>query len=342
MRTAIKQVLFHGARWSGLNAFSRRLRRDSLVVLNYHGVLDEAYLRGADANIACNTVGSGEFAAHLEFLTRRYRPVRASDVEAWLAGQRELPPNAVLLTFDDGLRNNLTHAAPLLKRYGVPAILFLTTAYLGGQRLLWPQELYELAMRWPRQEIPRPDAVVGFRLDGDRRLRARRLVALAKTLPAATVEEWLQQLRADAPLPASLASSGFYAFLTWEEAGRLPGFGFELGSHTVNHWIVTRCTPEELRRELGESKSEIERRLGSACTSFCYPNGAAQDWSAETAVAVKAAGYRAAYALPDRIQRRSPVNAYAIDRLTVAGGVSQAAFEARVSGVVEAMRAIGS
>ncbi len=339
MRKAIKKTVFYCAQWSGLNALARGLQRDSLVVLNYHGVLDEGDFHGADKNVYCNTVTTEEFAGHLEFLTRHYRPIRASDVETWVAGERDLPPRAVLLTFDDGLRNNLTHAAPLLKRYGVPAILFLTTGYLGTSRLLWPQELYELAMRWPRAEIPRPDTAEDFRLHGDRKLRSSELVALAKTLPAAMVESWLQQLREETPLPASLACDGIYSFLTWEEAGRLPSYGFELGSHTVNHWIVTRCTPEALRRELEKSKNEIEQRLGQVCTSFCYPNGGASDWSAETAEAVRAAGYRAAYILPDRIQRRSRVNPYAIDRLTVPGGVAQVAFRARVSGTIESMRA---
>ena len=335
MRNAFKQTLFRGLAWSGANALARHARRDCLAVLNYHGVLDDT--SGVDVNIYCNTVSTAEFAAHLEFITRFYHPVRASEVERWAAGLAELPPRAVLLTFDDGLRNNLTHAAPLLKQYGVPAIVFLATAYIGGRRILWPQELYELALRWPNDALPRPGGGA-FPLSGDRRLRARDVVSAAKAFPADSIEPWIASLRAQAPLPADLHSRGVYAFLNWEEARQLPDFGMEIGSHTVNHPILTRCDAASVRRELAESKREIETRLRLPCGSFCYPNGGPADWSDEIAAAVKDAGYKAAFTLSDRLQRRGPVNAYAIDRLMVPGGASQPAFQARLSGNITALR----
>jgi len=338
MKALVKTAALKAIDTFGLNAWARGRHRDSLVVLNYHGVLDGDF-RHADRNIYCNTVGTEEFSLHLEFLSRCYQPVRAVDVEAWLHGERDLPARSVLLTFDDGLRNNLTHAAPILRRYGVPAIIFLSTAYMGSARLLWPQELYELAMRWPEPAIPGPEAP-SIPLGSERSASARELVALAKTLPVSTVESWMQALRAKSPLPPELPSDPVYAFLSWDEAAELTRFGFEIGSHTVNHWILTRCTPELLRTELEDSRREIERWLGTSCTSFCYPNGTAADWSSESAAAVKQAGYRAAYALSDRIQRRTGVNAFAIDRLMVPGSVSQAAYRTRVSGMIEALRSL--
>jgi len=107
MRSVIKQTVFQTLQWSGLNALSRWTNRNKLAVLNYHGVMQGDF-RDQDQNIYCNTVGTEEFAGHLEFLVRHYNPVKASDVEAWIAGERDLPPRAVLLTFDDGRRNNLT------------------------------------------------------------------------------------------------------------------------------------------------------------------------------------------------------------------------------------------
>src|SRR5207237_10086115 len=41
------------------------------------------------------------------------------------------------LTFDDGYRDNLTHVAPILKRLGLPATIFLVTAYIGTPNALW-------------------------------------------------------------------------------------------------------------------------------------------------------------------------------------------------------------
>jgi peptidoglycan/xylan/chitin deacetylase (PgdA/CDA1 family) len=56
-----------------------------------------------------------------------------------------LPDRPVLITFDDGYRDNLTHAAPLLERYGYPAVIFVPIGYLDDQRPLPHEE--RLAMR---------------------------------------------------------------------------------------------------------------------------------------------------------------------------------------------------
>lgn len=339
MRRILKRLVLEGLEWSGLNAIMRRRRRQDLVALSYHGVL-EGNRRAADRNIYGTTVSTHEFEGHLAFLKRHFHPVRASEAEEWAHGERELPPNAVLVTFDDGFRNNLTHAAPLLMRYGVPAILFVATGYLGTRRILWPQELYEIAVRWPREEIPHPGGTTVFSLAGARRARARQLCEQAKRMPMSTVSAYLDALRQETPLPEDVADSDVYAFLTWEQARQWTSLGFDIGSHTVSHWILTGCREQELRRELEDSKRDIERRLGVACTSFCYPNGGPKDWSAEAAAAVRAAGYRAAYTLADRVQSKKRVNAYAIDRVEVPGHVGQAPFRARVSGSVEALRAL--
>ena len=47
-----------------------------------------------------------------------------------------LPPQAVLITFDDGYRDNLKNAAPILQRYGYPAVVFVPVGYLAGARPL--------------------------------------------------------------------------------------------------------------------------------------------------------------------------------------------------------------
>ena len=52
-----------------------------------------------------------------------------------------LPDGAVLITFDDGYRDNLENAAPVLKKYGYPAVQFVPLAYVGDSQPL-PHEKY--------------------------------------------------------------------------------------------------------------------------------------------------------------------------------------------------------
>ncbi len=65
------------------------------------------------------------FESHLQMLLGEgYRPVSAADFGAYLDGKKRLPDKSVLVTFDDGYASNYTLGFPLLRKYGVPAIIF--------------------------------------------------------------------------------------------------------------------------------------------------------------------------------------------------------------------------
>jgi peptidoglycan/xylan/chitin deacetylase (PgdA/CDA1 family) len=73
------------------------------------------------------------FAGHLRFL--KDNDWNVIDVPAFLAGLRafeKLPERAVLLTFDDGYRSVREVALPWLRRFGYPAVSFVSTGYIGG------------------------------------------------------------------------------------------------------------------------------------------------------------------------------------------------------------------
>ncbi len=65
-----------------------------------------------------------------------YTAVSLDDVLEHYVGGAPLPPGAVLITFDDGYRDNLENAVPILQRYGYPAVLFCPIGYFGGERPL--------------------------------------------------------------------------------------------------------------------------------------------------------------------------------------------------------------
>jgi peptidoglycan/xylan/chitin deacetylase (PgdA/CDA1 family) len=81
--------------------------------------------------------------------------------------------------------------------------------------------------------------------------------------------------------------------LGWDELTGLAERGWEVGSHTVTHPLLTALPHAELEHELKSSRAEIERRLGR-CTSLAYPYGVAD---ARVASAAAAAGYAVACSL---------------------------------------------
>ncbi|MBM3679013.1 MAG: polysaccharide deacetylase family protein [Actinobacteria bacterium] len=99
-----------------------------LRVLMYHKV------DGREGNTIA--VPPALFAEQMRLVADRYRAVSIDDVVAHLDGGRRLPPRAVLITFDDGYRDNLEEAAPVLERLGLPAIVFVPADFVGASRPL--------------------------------------------------------------------------------------------------------------------------------------------------------------------------------------------------------------
>jgi peptidoglycan/xylan/chitin deacetylase (PgdA/CDA1 family) len=102
--------------------------------------------------------------------------------------------------------------------------------------------------------------------------------------------------------PEQLATMDWDALL--EHADR----GVAIGSHAVSHAHLTKVSADELRRELNESKEEIEDRLGRPCEDLAYPYG---EHDERVRAAARAAGYGRAYAL--RGSRSDPYAAPRVD-----------------------------
>ncbi|HKW98480.1 MAG TPA: polysaccharide deacetylase family protein [Bryobacteraceae bacterium] len=332
-----KRALFSTARYSGLNWFFRQvLGREGVLVLCYHGVVPREYSN--QLFLYRNTVSEREFGRQLEFLVRHFRPIAARDLIDHIRLGTSLKPRTVLVTFDDGYRNNLTLAAPLLSRYGVPALISVTTGYIGTPKVLWPDEVNLRVLDWPLASIPYPSmdgkfAMVPLASGQDPRIfHAEKIRALCKALPEQALGMYLDTLRRE-PCPAlDSRDRDLFDFLNWDEVRSLVAAGFDIASHTVSHPILTQIGRDRLDDELRESKRRIEAATGKACECLVYPNGQSADFSPQVAEAARQAGYLLGFSLTGSYAC-TRADAFALSRISVPGHQPEAVFEARASGL---------
>jgi len=96
----------------------------SLPILTYHSIDDS----GSVISIA-----PALFRQQMAYLAEYgWQTLTLSEAVRHLASGRPTPPDAVVLTFDDGFENVYTEAFPVLERYGFRATVFLITDYCGG------------------------------------------------------------------------------------------------------------------------------------------------------------------------------------------------------------------
>ena len=187
----------------------------------------------------------------LAYLARRYE---IAPLEAVAKGER---PGAVALTFDDGLRNNIEVAYPILRRLGIPATFFVCPALVDEGRWIWTHE-----------------ARARLRALGSDAVTIESLVQQMKRMDLHTRRAVEQRLRDETPqYRPSAAEREAFDVATWAEISGLDPALVTVGSHTLTHPILTTLTEAEAEREICESRAQLEARLGRPVEVFCYPNG---------------------------------------------------------------------
>ncbi len=294
----MKEAIFSISGALGVDRLFAFLNRNRPVVLVFHGVTAEA------PGHLCNHEGLHLhrliFERLMTFIASRYHAVSLSRVVDWLEGRGTLPDRAVVITFDDGYRDVLTEAGPVLKRLGIPATLFVATDFVFHGEMLWPDRLSSALYltREPRLVIESPRGTLDLPLgrEAEKIVAEGRLLAVLKSLSdserIALLDRVVERLGVDETRLATAWPD--FAPLSPNELARLPEFGIEVGSHSCSHAIVARMGEAQVARELAESKRLIEAAVGRGCEHFSYPNGGPADYDARTRRHVIGAGYRSA------------------------------------------------
>ena len=330
-----KRAVFGFARSTGLLALVRARHRRQALILTYHGVLPASDI--IDPYLCRNVVESREFGRQMGFLASHFTALPLAELAERLAAGKPLPKHAVAVTFDDGFRNNVTEAYPILKRHGVPGTIFLTTSFIGqGTRMLWTERVAWVLRATPASEatLPLPDGPRHLDLASPsaRERTARALLGLLKGLTAAARAEALDAFERHVPAPPGGPPPPRYAFLDWDEARRASGPDLEFGSHTVTHPILSTLSDEDSASEIADSKAAIEDHLGRPCRLFAYPNGTRADFSRREQDSLRRSGYSCAVSqIPG--YNTAAVGRLELRRLNIGLGHVGPVFEAHASGL---------
>ncbi len=200
----------------------------------------------------------------------------------------------VMLTFDDGFRDNYDVAFPALRSAGVPATFFLCTSLIGSCFVPWWDQIAYMVRNSSarRLALSYPEELV-VALNGNRESVITRVLRLFKASPTASTEEFLAQVSDATGVP--LPQSGQRRFLDWNEAKQMQAAGMEFGSHTHSHTILSQLAYAQQRSELERSKRELEAALGVSIDALAYPVGSRNAFTDETKRALRECGYRTAF-----------------------------------------------
>ena len=301
--------------------------RSRLPILFYHRVLpqpDPLLQRTPDARV---------FDMHMSTLARLYKPVSLDEGMGRLRAGT-LTAGSVCVTFDDGYRDNIDVALPILKRHRIPTAFFVSTGLLTGGNF-FTDRIRETVRRLPDGHHELGWAGLGLRPIHDtmsRILLIDELAAAIKRLPLEARGEACERLAAMSgdQQPVSL-------MMKPEDLLTLHRAGMTIGGHTVDHPILTSLAPQAAMAQIVDNRTALRAITGETPDWFAYPNGKPNDDYDLTHVEmVRKAGYSGALstAWGAAHQQSDPfqlprISAWQPTRLRIAAGVMRSALSAR-------------
>jgi len=241
-------------RTGGLKAYHRIRNRSCLTTVMFHRVLRQDDTRWAGANHDW-TISAEHFEQCLDFFQEHYTPVSCQQV---VEGQ--LPPNPLLITFDDGWTDVLDTAAPLLKKRSLPSIVFLIMGALDGEEP-WQEPLLE-------KTISKEALHKAWRSAGGSEQPAATPHALFDLLASRTIED----------RTGILMEAGIHArprmkpgIVRQDQVHRFQDFGMDIGSHGMTHNPLTAA--RDTMGELADSFGKLQDLTDTAPT-LSFPHGA--------------------------------------------------------------------
>jgi peptidoglycan/xylan/chitin deacetylase (PgdA/CDA1 family) len=262
----------------GIHSIAERLRfRKQAIILMYHRVFEFAepkkFLYQAGMFVT-----EKSFEKQIGFLKNRFELVFLDELVQRIA-KREDIGRLCAITFDDGWRDNYTVALPILKKHQAPATIFLTTNFVGTDKVFWPDEFCYCLDQALEGEIfstnsnstlkPLVDRIHEFR-KCRRETLVEKAINVMKSFSPDEREKILEYFRSEIMrnrrLPAQIMS--------WEEAKEMQATGLvRFGAHSANHEILDQVSLSTARHEVTKSRDEIQKHLCRDVNLFAYPNG---------------------------------------------------------------------
>ena len=238
-----------------------------LVVFYYHVVNDEdvPHIRHL-----YKYKGTKQFSDDLDFLQRNYSPIGLPDVIGWVRGKKDLQPNCLLLTFDDGFREIFDVIAPILLEKGIPATFFISSAFLDNKELCYEHKASLLVEKICqgispgtkeaiKEILEKNDIFFSSLAEGILGVGYKRRGALDKVSEILLVDfkEYLAEKR---------------PYLTLGHVKSLIDRGFTIGSHSIDHPYYSALSLAEQMEQTIVSVKDIRETFGLDYGAFAFPH----------------------------------------------------------------------
>jgi peptidoglycan/xylan/chitin deacetylase (PgdA/CDA1 family) len=268
------------------------------LILNYHRVGDAS---ASQTDRSLWSASAEQFDAQLAELVRHADVIDPAALEEVV---RTGSGRHVLLTFDDGYRDNYDVAFPLLRAHGLRATFFVTTGFLDDPRLPWWDEIAWMVRHGDTPTANHAEVIA-------------ELVAAYKRLPASMTKRYLDEIAARRGAPRPSREAAAREWMTWDMVRELRRAGMAVGGHTVDHPVLASLPAIRQEQQVATCARRLQAELDEPMRLFAYPVGSRTAFTADTMRILRRHGVRMAFSFYGGYQHAGEWNPLDIPRAHV-------------------------
>ncbi len=209
-----------------------------------------------------------EFELQINFLKKHFNILPIEQAISLLQ-KKQLPPKALVISFDDGYQDNYTIAAPILEKNNCPAIFFIATQGVENG-YLWNDIIEQAIKKTTVKKISNEIIGTSFVIETQKE-KTNAFHELVSHLKFKNTQERSKQIKL---LCEELNTNNFsQTMMNNEQIASLHSKGFAIGAHTHSHTILTTETIETCSDELSVNKACLEKITQEPVNFLAYPNG---------------------------------------------------------------------
>lgn len=341
-KLAIRKAVANVSYYSGLSRIlAKRSRKPRLTILAMHNVECPPATDFLPPDMKTPVV---TFDRLVGILTKTFPTYTVADGARALRDGKLTGP-AVAISLDDGYRDNLKAALPILQKYGAKGTVYVEAGAVGDGKLSWTHGYFwvlhhkgfdfflERYKKYSKDQnaVSRLDAEA--KAGGDLRYHLKRILKYEANVNDrdSVCETILREAGGD---PAAIVKN---LYLSPDEVRELDRAGVEIGGHTVSHPILARCADGEVEREIGDGRRRLEAWIGHGIETFAYPWGRKWDYDQRAVRALQQEGFVAGLSM-DPGTNLTKADSLQLRRYAVDSGVSLPDLVAEASGTFDFVR----
>ena len=250
---SVKKAVVATAYNSGLAKLFGSIHSSKLFCVGYHSVWSDKNKKELHRELYSNiSIKVEDFEEQILFMKKNNHTfINFSDLSD--PNTKKLK-KATIIFFDDGFKDILVNALPILQKHNIPATVFVTTGLIERTHFLWTLKVRHIMSR-----------------SGLKNFEVEKKILELKKMSMAERDKKIKDLEKEYAL--QIQPEKLSIFLDWNEVNDLKNGGFEIGSHGVKHEKLIELSGNELLAELSESKKILEEKIGQPVFTVSYPYG---------------------------------------------------------------------